>query len=190
MNRSIVFAAVLCGAVCSGNVLAQGPGGPVPAGYRLLPGDTLEISVWQEPDLQREVLIRPDGRFSFPLMGDVLAQGKTVPEVQQALINKLQAYIPEVVATVTVTSVNGNKIYVIGQVRNPGAFVVNPRVDVLQALAMAGGMTPFAAVNEVIILRRTLGQQSAISFRYGEIEKGRNLEQNVLLEAGDVIIVP
>lgn len=190
MNRLWIFGIVVSWVIVSANAGAQMPGGPVLGDYTLLPGDTLEITVWQEPDLQREVLIRPDGRFSFPLAGDVLAVGKTVPEVQQTLLHMLQRYIPEAVVTVTVISVDGNKIYVIGQVKNPGAFIVNPRVDVVQALAMAGGMTAFAAVNDVIILRRKNGRESALRFRYGQIEKGRNLEQNFLLEPGDVIIVP
>ena len=158
--------------------------------YTINPGDLLEISVWKEPDLQREVLVRPDGAFSFPLSGDITAVGRTVEAVRQELTARLETFIPDLVVTVTVAEINGNKIYVIGQVNTPGQFVVNPRVDVLQALSIAGGMTPFAELNDIKILRRRNGVQTILRFRYSDIVKGQNLEQNVLLEVGDVVLVP
>jgi polysaccharide export outer membrane protein len=92
---------------------------------------------------------------------------------------------------VTVSDILGNKIYVLGQVKNPGEFVVNPRVDVMQALSMAGGTTPFAALNDIVILRRQGdGAQQAIRFAYKEVERGRSLEQNIVLASGDVVVVP
>jgi polysaccharide biosynthesis/export protein len=157
--------------------------------YVVKPGDTLSVSVWKEEDLQLEVLIRPDGGFSFPLAGDVLAAGRTVNEIAEVLSERLERYIPDTVVTVAVTAINGNKIYVIGQVNNPGAFVMNPRVDVMQALSMAGGTTAFAELNDIIILRRTAQGQTALKFRYGDVERGRNLEQNIMLESGDVVVV-
>lgn len=158
--------------------------------YTINPGDLLEISVWKEPDLQRQVLVRPDGAFSFPLSGDITAVGRTVEAVRQELTARLETFIPDLVVTVTVAEINGNKIYVIGQVNTPGQFVVNPRVDVLQALSIAGGMTPFAELNDIKILRRRNGVQTMLRFRYSDIIKGQNLEQNVLLEVGDVVLVP
>jgi polysaccharide biosynthesis/export protein len=158
--------------------------------YTINPGDLLEISVWKEPDLQREVLVRPDGAFSFPLSGDIVAVGRTVEAVRQELTERLSTFIPDLVVTVTVAAINGNKIYVIGQVNTPGQFVVNPRVDVIQALSIAGGMTPFAESNDIKILRRRNGVQTILRFRYNDIVKGQNLQQNVLLEVGDVVLVP
>ena len=158
--------------------------------YLIKPGDTLLVSVWKEEDLQQEVLIRPDGGFSFPLAGDINAAGRTVDDIAQLLSERLERYIPDTVVTVAVTSINGNKIYVIGQVNNPGAFVMNPRIDVMQALSMAGGTTPFAALNDILILRRTTGGQMALEFRYGDVERGRNLTQNIMLKSGDVVVVP
>jgi len=171
-------------------VFSQNTGEPDPIGYKVLPGDELEISVWQEEELQRSIIVRPDGRFSFPLVGDVVAIGKTVPELQATLEKALISYIPDISVLVSVTNVYGNRIYVIGQINDPGSFVVNPRVDVVQALSLAGGLTPFAAANDIIILRRENGVQRSIGFRYGDVEKGRNLEQNVLLEPGDIVVVP
>jgi polysaccharide export outer membrane protein len=168
--------------------IAQSPASHAP--YTLLPGDQLQVSVWKEPDLQRDVIVRPDGRFSFPLVGDVVAVGRSVTEIQDELTTSLTRFIPEVVLTVSVTAPSGNKIYVIGQVQQPGVFVVNPMVDVMQALSVAGGMTPFASVNDILILRRVDGRQTVLPFNFGDVEKGRNLEQNIVLKAGDVVVVP
>ena len=158
--------------------------------YEVLPGDLLQVSVWKEPDLQLEVLVRPDGAFSFPLAGDISTANKSVPELQAQLTQRLARYIADPVVTVSVSQVLGNKIYVIGQVNTPGEFVVNPQVDVLQALAMAGGTTPFADLNSIRILRRSDSVQTALSFDYKDVIRGRNLEQNVMLQSGDVVVVP
>lgn len=158
--------------------------------YTINPGDLLEVSVWNEPDLQREVLIRPDGAFSFPLSGDIVAVGRTVEAVRTELALQLETYIPDLVVTVTVAAIGGNKIFVIGQVNTPGEIIMNPVVDVMQALSIAGGTTPFAQLNNIKILRRRNGVQTITDFRYNDIVKGQNLSQNILLEAGDVVLVP
>lgn len=160
------------------------------AAYTVNPGDVLAVSVWKEPDLERPVLVRPDGGFSFPLAGEIQAEGQTVDQVRALLTERLQRYIPDPVVTVSVTEIRGNKIYVIGQVARPGEFLVNPNVDVMQALAMAGGGTPFAQTNNIRILRRTTSGQTAIEFRYDDILRGRSLEQNIMLKAGDTVVVP
>ena len=158
--------------------------------YKVNPGDILQIFVWRETELQREVLVRPDGKFSFPLAGDVDAKDLSVEQIRLKLTERLSRFIPDLVVSVSLLQINGNKVYVIGQVLRPGDFVVNPTVDVLQALALAGGPNPFAEVNDIKILRRTNGVQEAIEFRYRDIEKGKRLERNILLKAGDVVVVP
>jgi polysaccharide export outer membrane protein len=158
--------------------------------YTLSPGDAVEVSVWKEPDLTKAVIVRPDGKFSFPLVGEVAAVGRTVVQVQTEIATKLKTYIPDPVVTVALSGLEGNKIYVIGQVNKPGAYVMNPRLSIVQALSMAGGMTPFAGLNDIIVLRKQAGGQKMIKFQFGDVSKGRNLEQNVALESGDVIIVP
>ena len=158
--------------------------------YAVLPGDVLQISVWKEPDLQIEVLIRPDSAFSFPLAGDISTKDLSVVELQAKLEQRLSRYLSNPVVTVAVSQVLGNKIYVIGQVNNPGDFVVNPQVDVMQALSMAGGLTPFADANNIKILRRTGASQTAILFKYNEVLKGTNLNQNIMLQSGDIVVVP
>jgi len=159
--------------------------------YRINPGDILQVSVWKEQDLQTQLLVNPDGHFSFPLAGDVRAEGKTVEEVREELVERLGKLIPDVVVTVSTLKLEGNKIYVLGQVARPGEFIATRGVDVMQAIAMAGGTTPFAKLDDVRILRRgAQGTQTAIPFRYSDVQQGRKLDQNIVLRAGDTIVVP
>ncbi len=169
---------------------AQEPAAATVEGYRINPGDKLSISVWKEEDLQKQVLVRPDGAFSFPLAGNIVAAGRTVTEIEEELLSRLSRYIPDLVLTTTVTDVTGNRIFVIGQVKRPGSFEMNPVLDVLQALALAGGTTPFASLKNIRVLRRENGVQTALKFDYTDVSEGRSLEQNILLQSGDVIVVP
>lgn len=179
-----LLAALLLLAPLPGAVQAQ------QAAYTVHPGDVLQISVWREEDLQREVLVRPDGGFSFPLAGDIQARGKSVVALQEELASRIERYIPDPVVTVSLGAIQGNKMYVVGKVNRPGEFVMTGDVDVMQALAIAGGTTPFAALKDIQILRRVDGEQRAIPFRYPEVERGENLEQNIVLESGDIVVVP
>jgi polysaccharide export outer membrane protein len=159
--------------------------------YRLHAGDKLDIAVWKEIELTKPiVVVNPDGRFTFPLAGDIMAVGKTVGEVRTEIENHLKRYIPEPVVTVAVTDFGGNVAYVIGQVAKPGVFIMNPRINVLQALALAGGGTPFAKLDSIIILRGSQQSQRALPFRFSQVSSGKSLEQNVVLESGDVVVVP
>jgi polysaccharide export outer membrane protein len=158
--------------------------------YHLQPGDQVELSVWGEEDLQRTVLVRPDGRISFPLAGEIPVEGRTTVEIEQEITERLAAYIPEAVVTISVTGIEGNRIYVIGQVENPGSFVMNPQLRVMQALSLAGGTTAFAALDDIIIIRSNGPEQEIYEFAYGDVSRGRNLGQNILLQSGDVVVVP
>jgi len=158
--------------------------------YTVKPGDTLRVSVWKEPDLTGEVLVTPDGAFAFPLVGQIDARGKSVSELQQIVVERLKKYISDPVVTVAVHEIKGNKVFVIGQVAHPGEFIVNPRVDVMQALSMAGGTTPFASLSNITIIRRTDSVQKTFPFDYSTAVKGKNLEQNIELQSGDVVVVP
>ena len=158
--------------------------------YLLSPEDILEISVWKEESLTKQVVVRPDGAFSFPLVGDVQATAKTVEQIREEIRERLKKYIPEPVVSVSLLKVTGYKIYVIGRVNKPGEFVTGRFVDVLQALAMAGGLTPFAAENDIRILRRVEGKEYVRNFRYADVRKGQSLEQNILLRSGDTVVVP
>ena len=191
MQLRIPHGLLLALVLASGVPMSAGAAPPADATYTVKPGDTLMVSVWKEPDLQGPVLVRPDGQFSFPLAGQLDARNKSVQELQQELTAKLKKFISDPVVTVSIQEIKGNKVYVIGQVQKPGDFVVNPRVDVMQALSMAGGTTPFAALGDIMILRRNeAGQQEALPFRYTDVIHGKNLQQNVMLQAGDVVVVP
>jgi len=158
--------------------------------YTVNPGDILSVSVWKEEDLTRMVIIRPDGAFSFPLAGEIKAEGQSIPQIQALLTERLERYIPEPVVTIATERVEGHNIYVIGQVQRPGKFNVSATVDVTQALSIAGGTTTFAKLDDIKILRRNNGILIAIPFDYGDIEKGKRLEQNIVLQPGDVVVVP
>lgn len=157
--------------------------------YTLQPGDILEISVWKEPDLQREVLILPDGGLSFPLVGSLSTTNRSVGNLTAEITKKLSKYIPDPVVTVSARQLLGNRIYVLGKVNRPGEFPVSRNVDVLQALSMAGGMNPYAQGDSIQVLRREKGVQRSIPFQYEEAEEG-DLEQNIVLKAGDIVLVP
>ena len=158
--------------------------------YRINPEDILEISVWKEPDLQRRVVVRPDGGLSFPLAGDLPAAGLTPLELESTITERLKEYIPEAVVTVSVLEIRGLRIYVTGKVRSPGQYVVGRNVDVLQALTMAGGLTTFADANDIRIIRRVDGREVVYDFNYKQVENGKNLAQNIVLRADDVVVVP
>jgi len=194
MKQAVVATALWLSLLLTSGVWAaekDAPSTPIaPGGYEVQPGDLLQVSVWKEQDLTQQVLVRPDGGFSFPLAGDVSAIGKTVEQLRQELTSRLAKFIPDLFVTVAVTEVRGNKVYVIGQVNRPGEFVVNPRVDVMQALSLAGGTTAFASPNDIFVLRRENGQQRRMPFNFGDVVRGRGLEQNVVLRSGDVVVVP
>lgn len=160
------------------------------AGYQLGPEDVLDISVWKEEGLKKEVLVRPDGGISFPLIGEIQAVGKTTGQLQKEIAQRLEKYIPDPVVSVAVLKIVGNKIYVIGKVNKPGEFAAGRYIDVLQALSMAGGLTSFAAENKIKIMRKENGQDVVIPFQYSKVQKGENLEQNITLKNGDVVVVP
>jgi polysaccharide export outer membrane protein len=161
-----------------------------PATYRVGPEDVLDISVWREDALKKEVLIRPDGGLSYPLIGEVQAAGKTVLEIRNEIARRLERFIPDPAVSVSVVKVGSQRIYVIGKVNKPGEFPVGRYVDVLQALSMAGGLTPFADANEIRVLRRDADREVVLPFEYARIVRGQKLEQNVQLRAGDVVVVP
>lgn len=158
--------------------------------YLVQPSDVLVVSVWKEEDLQREVLVRPDGAFTFPLAGEIQAAGRTIAQIQAELVENIDTYIPEPVVTVSLLQSLGNKVFVLGKVNRPGEFPLTQDLDVMQALALGGGLATFADADKISILRREGGSQRAIPFDYTDVEYGRSLEQNILLEPGDVVVVP
>ena len=176
--------------IVAGILLAQVGTHAVAQDYLIQASDILQISVWKEPDLQAEVIVRPDGKFSFPLAGEVVARSKTVEDVRADIVTKIEKFIPDPVVTVSLLQSLGNRVFVIGKVNRPGDFPLTQDLDVLQALALGGGLATFADSSEIRVLRRNEGATTAAIFNYDEIERGENLEQNILLQSGDVVIVP
>ena len=162
----------------------------VDATYLVQPGDTLQVTVWKEQELQAEVLIRPDGGLSFPLAGEIEAAGHTVEDIRKVLQGRLTKYLPDPVVTVVVKKADGSRIFVVGKVNRPGDFALFRPIDVMQALSLAGGATPYADVNGIRILRREGSQQQVFHFRYDDVRRGKDLAQNILLRSGDTVVVP
>lgn len=158
--------------------------------YRIGPEDVLHISVWKEEDLDRKVLVRPDGGISFPLAGDIQVSGRTPLEVQDEIRSRLQRYVPDAEVTVSVDTISGYTIFVLGEVEAPGQFTLGRYVDVVQALTLAGGFTPYANNRNIQVLRRQDGREVTFGFDFRDVSRGRNLEQNIILQSGDVVLVP
>ncbi len=158
--------------------------------YTIGSGDVLEISVWKDESLYREISVPPDGVISYPLIGDIEAAGMTVTMLRKAITARLSEYVPDATVTVILKKVDSLRVYVIGKVNNPGQFPITMDTTVMQALAMARGLNPFAAAGNITILRRRQNVTVQIPFNYKEVEKGNNLEQNIVLQRGDVVVVP
>ena len=158
--------------------------------YRIGPEDVLHISVWKEEDLDRKVLVRPDGGVSFPLAGDIQVSGRTPLEVQDEIRSRLQRYVPDAEVTVSVDEISGYTVFVLGEVEEPGQFTLGRYVDVVQALTLSGGFTPYASSRNIQILRRENGREVTFEFDFRDVSRGRNLQQNIILQSGDVVLVP
>jgi polysaccharide export outer membrane protein len=159
--------------------------------YRLHPGDKVIIGVYDDPKLMpQEMTVAPDGRISYPMVGELMAAGKTVEQVRLELNAKLKKYLSDPIATVIVTDAKGNVVFVVGQVTKPGAITMNPTINVLQALSIAGGANPYAKLDAIIIIRSSGGTQRVLPFKYGQVSTGKELQQNIQLESGDVVVVP
>lgn len=158
--------------------------------YVIGPGDLIGISVWRDESLTRTVVVLPDGKISFPLVGELAAEGKTVAQLKQDLENSLSRYMADANLTVEVKQSNSMIVYITGRVNSPGRQLLVANTNVLQALSMAGGPNPFARKNKIRIFRQQEGKTAMFSFNYDDVMEGRHLETNIELKRGDVIIVP
>jgi polysaccharide export outer membrane protein len=159
--------------------------------YHIGCGDILEITTWKEPDFSRDsVLVRIDGKISFPLCNDIQAAGHTPMELKKAIEQKLKAFIDNPVVTVSVVNPISQKIYILGEVLHTGEYPLVKHLTVLQAFALAGGFTEWASKSEIILLRHEGKHDKIIRVNYKDIIKGEGLDQNLRLKADDTIIVP
>ncbi len=160
------------------------------ASFIIEANDVLEIFVWKEPDLSRKVLVRPDGYISFPLVQDIKAAGMTPVKLKEELEKKLMEYLTAPNVTVIVDAIMHYRIYVTGKVQAPSSFILEKPITVLQAISLAGGLQDFADESEVKIIRDSASGYSYLDFNYKEVIKGKNIDQNIYLESGDVVVVP
>lgn len=170
---------------------AQKNNGATNRDYVIREEDTLEIFVWRQPELSRKVLVRPDGKISLPLVQDLQAAGLTPAELKKSLEEHLRKYLTEPNVTVIVDSTSSYKVYVLGKVNSPGVYQLQAPINILQLIAMAGGYQQFASTDSIVIIRNNGSTPSILEFNYKEAVKGKNLDRNnVILERGDVVIVP
>lgn len=162
------------------------------APYRINPGDVLIVYVWNEKDLSMEVLVHPDGKIGLPLTGQLTAGGLTTEELQNAIVESLSKFLKDKPSvSISIKETGGNRIYVLGKVNRPGDYPINRPTDVMQALAMAGGLNAFAAENSINVLHRQKdGSQKALKFRYSDVKNGDELSSNIVLDSGDIVVVP
>ncbi len=178
------FARLLSLLLVSGSAVAAAPV------YQLNPGDSILVSVWREDALQKEVRVLPDGSITVPLAGRVEVGGLGTQEVEKRITAKLKDHFPDPVVTVVVTGIEGNRVYVLGKVPKPGPVVMNGRVSVLQALSMAGGLDKFADEGSIKVVRAVDGAQTILPVSYKDLISGQDMKTNLLLQAGDTLIVP
>jgi polysaccharide export outer membrane protein len=152
-------------------------------------GDVLRVSVWKNPELDTTVPVRPDGNISLPLLGDLRALGMRPLELQRVLDEAYERFVTAPGTTVIVTEIHSRKVFVTGEVAEPGVFDLQPNMRLLQALAMAGGLTPYAK-DRVVVLRQVEGGEERIEVRPSRIISGRDLDGNLLLRPGDTLVVP
>lgn len=168
----------------------QGPKSGMSAPYVIQPNDLLEIFVWQDANLSRKALVRPDGRISFPLLQDIQAAGMTPVELKQQIEEGLKKFVEVSNVTVTVEAIQSYRVFVTGKVQKPGAISAEKPLSVLQVLALAGGFVDFANVQEIVVIRGSGEDSNLFKVNYPEVIKGKNFSQNMLLRNGDVVIVP
>ncbi len=158
--------------------------------YVIQPNDLLEIFVWKEPELTRKVLVRPDGRISFPLVQDLQAAGISPGELKDRIETRLKEYLSAPNVTVVVDQIQSYRVYVIGKVQKPGIQSIEKPVTVLQALSLAGGFQDYAKEDEIVVVRKQSGENILFPFNYKDVIHGRKSEQNIFLRTGDVVVVP
>ncbi len=170
------------------------PGGTqadiVSSSYVIGPEDVLSIHVWREDALSRTVPVRMDGKITLPLVDDIQAAGQTPQQLKEILTEKLKKFIDNPNVSVMVMEANSFKVYVSGQVRTPGVVLLRRETTIMQLIPMVGGFTEWADQKKIVVVRNESGKEKRITVNYKKISKGEALETNVVLKAGDIIIVP
>ncbi len=158
--------------------------------YIIGPGDSLDINVWKEPDFSRVVVVRPDGKITMPLIGDVVASGLTAIQLQEKLEKLLKEYVEIPKVSVSVTAAHNMKIYLLGNVASPGEIELTKPITVLEAISIAGGLNEWAKETDLRLMRKINGQLKTYRINYKAIIEGKDPSQNIMLKPGDTIYVP
>ena len=162
----------------------------LPAGYVIGPEDVLSIVFWRDKDMSAEVVVRPDGKISLPLLNDLTAAGHTPEQLRALLIKGASKYLEDPNATVVVKEIHSRKVFVTGQVGKPGSYPLIGDMNVLQMIAHVGGLLEYADTKNIVVMRTEGGTERRFKFNYKDVVKGKNVEQNIALKPGDTIIVP
>jgi polysaccharide export outer membrane protein len=162
----------------------------VPADYVIGPEDVLTIVFWREKDLSSDVIVRPDGRISLPVIQDVQAAGLTPEQLRESLTKAAERYVEDPNVTVVVKDINSRRVFITGQVAKPGPYDITSPMTVLQLIAFAGGLLEYADDEKILIMRVEKDNPVSYRFNYKEITRQRNLKQNITLKPGDTVIVP
>jgi polysaccharide export outer membrane protein len=168
---------------------AKAAPGVEPGTYNIGAEDVLDISVWQQPNVSRNVPVRPDGRISIPLVNDIQAAGLTPMQLANSITDKLKEFLNKPQVTVTVVQINSQKVFVVGEVGRPGPMMLLPNMTALQALSSAGGPTQFADQKRAYLLRHEGGKDLTFPLNYKDLLRG-DMHTNITLKAGDTIVVP
>lgn len=166
------------------------PAEVVPAGYIVGDSDVIRVNVWKEPEVSQTVVVRTDGNISLPLINEVKVSGMTPLQIQDMVAEKLKGFLNNPQVTVTVIEIRSKRAFITGEVARPGTYSLNAQTTVLQLIAQAGGFTPFAKKDSIVVLRTEDGRQSRLKFKYKEVVQGKKTEQNIALHPGDTVVVP
>ena len=172
------------------SITTIGPAFALDTTYKLKAGDSLNVSVWGEKTLQKDTKVLPDGSITFPLAGRIDVSGATAEQVEKRVTEKLKTYLPDPQVTVVVSGTAGNRIYIIGKIVKPGPVQMTGPMTVMQALSLTGGLDKFADLGSIKVLRNGKDGQIVIPVNYNALIKGQNLKSNIVLKAGDTILVP
>lgn len=162
----------------------------IPAGYTIGADDVLNVMFWRDKEMTADVVVRPDGRITLPLVSDIIAQGLTPEQLRERIRAEAAKYVEEPNVTVVVKQINSRRVFITGLVGKPGAYPMTRTITVLQLISLAGGIDEFANAKKIVIMRNQGGQQTAMKFNYADVRKGKNLHQNIELQAGDTVVVP
>jgi polysaccharide export outer membrane protein len=218
-KKQIVLTVIICWIACVGSLMAQTqaanlkspdpaasdtakpadipkpadttkPAEVVPSGYIVGDSDVIRVNVWKEPEVSQTVVVRTDGNISLPLINEVKVSGMTPLQIQDLVAEKLKGFLNNPQVTVTVIEIRSKRAFITGEVSRPGTYSLNAQTTVLQLIAQAGGFTPFAKTDSIVVLRTEDGRQSRLKFKYKEVIQGKKTEQNIALHPGDTVVVP